>query len=347
MQQVPSCFVFIYVAVLRIRKYILSEGVAMKRTLGILVLVMIVCSMSSAAFAKKAKVIEKTFDRVEELKVKTVLGDCVIKQGDGDKITIRVEYTYDDDNFEVTFKERNGTLLAEEDIDGNNVEGESEWLITVPDGIDIEFSSATGGLKASGLSGEMEASSGTGSILISGFKGELEASSGTGNVTISDADGEFDLSSGTGDVTVKNSEGSFETSSGTGDVNISGARGDFEASSGTGNVEAVKLSIKEYGDFSSGTGNAAIDLPDGKSYELEISSGTGNATVECGGSDIDAYVKMSARKRDGKISSSFDFEDEEEYERDDETYVRKWFTKGDGSRKIEISTGTGRAKINK
>ena len=63
--------------------------------------------------------------------------------------------------------------------------------------------------------------------------------------------------------------------------------------------------------------------------------------------DLNAYVEMSSKKRKGKISSSFDFEDEEEYYRNDDKYVRKWFTKGDGSRKIEIRTGTGRAKIKK
>jgi hypothetical protein len=308
---------------------------------------MLVCSFSTAAFARKAKVIEKTFERAESLKIETVLGDCVIKTHSGGSIEIRVEYTYDDDQFEAKFKERNGTLLVREDIDGKNVRGESEWLIVVPEGIDIEFESATGGLKASGLSGELEADSGTGSIVISDFNGELDANSGTGKIMLSGSEGEFKLNSGTGDVIVENAKGSFDASSGTGSVEIARASGDFEASSGTGDVEASGLSLKDFGEFSSGTGNAKIDLPEGGEYELEVSSGTGTATVECKGADLDAYVQMSARKHDGRISSSYDFEDEEEYYRDDEKYVRKWFTKGDGSRKIEIRTGTGRAKIRK
>ena len=319
----------------------------MKRVLGILVLTVLVCTMSTTAFSKKTKVIEKTFERVESLEIETILGDCTIKKGSGNSIEIRVEYTYDDDNFEVRFKERNGTLLVEEDLDGENVKGESRWLIVVPEGIEIEFESATGELKASGLSGELEANSGTGSMVISDFKGELDVNSGTGDVTLSDADGEFKLNSGTGDVTVMNASGSIDANSGTGNVEIAKSKGDFDVNSGTGNVEASDLLVKEFGEFSSGTGKAEIDLPDGEEYELEISSGTGKAILDCGGADLDAYVEMSARKRDGKISSSFDFEDEEEYERNDDTYIRKWFTKGDGSRKIEIRTGTGRAKISK
>ncbi len=319
----------------------------MKKSLGILVLVVLVCSLSSAAFARKAKVIEKTFDRVESLRVETILGDCIIKQGSGSEISIRVEYTYDDEDFEARFKERGTTLYVEEDIDGKNVKGESEWLIVVPEGIDIRFKSATGGLKASGIEGELEARSGTGDFVVSGFRGELEAKSGTGSITLSDSEGEFELNSGTGDITVENAGGSFDVNSGTGNVEIDNARGDFEANSGTGNVEAFKLSLEDYGEFTTGTGNAEVELPAGEAYELEVSSGTGKAYLECGGADLNAYVEMSAKKRSGKISSSFDFEDEEEYERNDDTYIRKWFTKGSGARKIEIRTGTGKAKIKK
>ena len=319
----------------------------MKRTLGILVLVVLVCSLSSAAFAGKAKVIEKTFDRVESLRIKTILGDCIIKQGSGDKINVRVEYTYDDDDFEAKFKEKGSTLYLEEDLDGNNIKGESEWLIVVPVGIDIKFDSATGGLKASGIEGRLRAKSGTGEFVVFGFKGELEAKSGTGNITLADAEGEFELNSGTGDVTVEKAGGRFDVSSGTGDVKIDDAKGDFDANSGTGSVEASNLSLEDYGEFTSGTGNAEVELPAGDAYELAVSSGTGKAYLECGGSDLDAYVELSAKKRSGKISSSFDFEDEEEFERNDDTYVRKWFTKGSGARKIEIRTGTGKAKIKK
>jgi len=346
-QQLPPRFVFIDVAVLRIRKSTLTEGGAMKKALGVLVLAALVCSLSSAAFARKAKVIEKTFDGIESLRVKTILGGCVIKQGSGDKISIRVEYTYDDENFEATFRERGDVLHVEEDFDGDNAHGESEWVILVPADIDIKFESATGGLMVSDLKGRLRASSGTGSMTFSGFKGDLEASSGTGKIDVSDSEGEFDLSSGTGDVTIDDAGGSFEASSGTGDVEIVGAKGDFKANSGTGHVEASGLTLSDFGEFTSGTGSARIDLPAGDEYELEISSGTGTATLDCGGAGLDAYVEMSAKKRSGRISSAYKFEDEEEYYRNDDKYVRKWFTDGSGERKIEIRTGTGSAKLKK
>ena len=319
----------------------------MKRVIGVIALTVLVCSLSASAFAGKTKVIEKTFDAVESLKIKTVLGDCIIKKTSGDKINIRVEHDYDDDEFEAKFKERGNSLYIEEDLDGEDIDGDSEWFIEVPEGVEIEFKSATGGLKATGLSGDPEGKSGTGSFVISDFNGELEIDSGTGDISLSDAKGDFQLETGTGEVSIENAEGEFAAKSGTGDVSVEKASGDFEVKSGTGHVDASDLSLESFGEFKSGTGNAKIDLPEGYSYELEVASGTGNATIECGGADLDAKVEMTARKRGGKISSSFDFEDEEEFYRGDDKYVRKWFTKGSGSRTIEVRTGTGRAKLKK
>ncbi len=319
----------------------------MKKGLAAAALALLICALSTASYAGKTKVIEKSFDRVESLRIETVLGGCVIEKGTGSGIEIRLEYSYDEGQFEARFKERDGTLYIEEDLEGENVRGESDWHIVVPAGIDIRFESATGSLKATGLSGELEARSGTGEIMIYGFNGDLEAHSGTGEIILSGSEGEFDLNSGTGDVIVNDSRGNVEASSGTGNVSIDKAKGDFEVSSGTGSVEAAGLSLEDHGEFSSGTGDAEVSLPEGGDYELEISSGTGKAVLECNGAGLDAYVEMSAKKRSGRITSSYDFDEEEEYYRGEDKYVRKSLTKGSGARKIEIRTGTGTAKLKK
>jgi hypothetical protein len=322
-----------------------TEGGVMKRTVCVLSLLALACSIPGAALSRDKKVIEKSFDPAESIKIETVLGGCTIRRGESGRINVRVEYTYDDEDFEVRFRERGSTLYIEEDLDGNNPKGGAEWFIEVPEGIDIDFESATGGLTVSGTKGELEANSGTGGITVTGFSGELDANSGTGKISLARSTGEFKLNSGTGNVSIQDCGGSFDAGSGTGSVEIDNASGDIEANSGTGDVEAFDLTLESYGEFSSGTGDAEVELPDGEEYDLEISSGTGNASLDCGGADLDAYVEMTAKKRSGRISSSFEFEDEEEFHQGDDEYVRKWFTAGSGARKIEISTGTGRAKL--
>jgi len=282
----------------------------MKRSIALLAAAILVLAvMPGTATAKReAKVVEKSFDGIESLRIDLVLGGCTIEQGRGKDVTVRLEYSYDDDEFEFEMSERGSTLYLEEDFDGENVKGDSEWTITVPKGMDIRFESATGGLEVVGVSGEIEASSGTGSIVIADFNGEIEASSGTGHVSVTGSRGEFEVNSGTGKVTIDDCTGDIEAASGTGDVIVMKTKGDFDVSSGTGNVEAKDIELLETGDFNSGTGRAEVELPKGSSYELEVSSGTSRAIVECGGRKINAYVEMTAKSRSGRISSSFDFE---------------------------------------
>jgi len=321
----------------------------MRRSMMMLAAAVLVLALTTgpATAKSEAKVVEKQFDGIETLRIELVLGGCRIEQGRGDAVSVRLEYTYDDDEYEFDMDAHGGTLRLEEEFDGHDVKGESDWTITVPKGIDIRFESATGGLEVVGVTGELEASSGTGSMEITDFDGELDVSSGTGHVSVTGSKGEFDISSGTGKVTIDDCSGLFDASSGTGGVVVMKTKGDIEASSGTGNVEARDIEILENGEFSSGTGRAEIDLPKGKSYDLEVSSGTGHAVVDCAGRKIDGYVEMTAKKRSGRISSAFDFEGSEEFERHDDTYVRKYFTAGDGSCNIKISTGTGTAKLKK
>lgn len=310
--------------------------------------VLVLALMAGPAAAKReAKVVEKQFDGIESLRIDLVLGGCRIEQGPGSEVSVRLEYTYDDDVFEFDMSERGSTLSLEEEFDGDDPRGDSGWTIVVPKGIEIRFESATGDLEVAGVAGELEASSGTGSIAITGFEGEVEAHSGTGRVSVTGSKGEFEIHSGTGRVLIEDCTGVFDAKSGTGDVVVMKAKGDFEASSGTGNVEAREVELLENGEFSSGTGRAEIDLPRGGSYDLEVSSGTSRAEVDCGGRTIDGYVEMTAGKRSGRISSAFDFDGEEEYARGDDTYVRKHFTAGDGASRIRISTGTGTAKLKK
>ena len=283
--------------------------------------------LPAGAPAGEKKVIEKTFDRVEEIRIETVLGGCTIEKG-GDGIEVRLEYTYDDEDFKARFREKGGALYVEEVISGDDLEGESHWTIRVPAGISVEFESATGSLEASGLSGELEASSGTGSISIGDFAGELEVSSGTGDIEISGCKGELEAGSGTGDVVIER------------------CVGDYELSSGTGDVEARDFEIAATGEFSSGTGETEIELPGGEDYELDVSSGTGDAGIDCRGRDLDAYVEMRTGRKAGRIRSSFGFDGEEESEGDN-GHILKYLTSGNGKRKISISTGTGTARLKK
>lgn len=301
----------------------------MKSVWSIAVTALLAAALLSGTATAKDITVEKTFSGLEAVRIRTVLGGCSIFRSDDGNIRVKVVHDWDPEDFDVEMEASGRRLLLEEDIhsrhDSNN--RRSHWTLYVPDGIDIRFNSATGSLEVEGL------------------KLELEAESGTGEMNVTGCEGVFDLSSGTGDVEIAGSKGEFELSSGTGSVELEDCSGEFEASSGTGRVRVSEMRLEGESEFSSGTGSAYVELPVGTEYDLEISSGTGNATLDLMGSEPDGYFEFTALERHGRIICPVEPDGEEEYERNDDRYVRKYFRRGTSEARITISTGTGKARL--
>jgi len=283
--------------------------------------------ITSNLFAQREKVENKVYDKKKEVKLKLVLGSCEIKKSNDDKIHVKLVYTYDDDNFEPVFKERERSIFLQEKFHGDNPRGHSRWTIAISNDTEINFNSATGDLLVEDITADIKGNTGTGDLEFRGVKGEFDLNTGTGNIEVLDSEGEFDLNSGTGSVDIENSTGNFNLSSGTGDV------------------EAQNITIEYDGDFSSGTGDVVVRRPKGEDFDLSISSGTDDATLDMDGRPIEGYFEFSASARRGRIISPVDFDDEEEYWSGDDKYDRKSFTKGKKSNRFYIKTGTGKARL--
>ena len=299
----------------------------MKQALTILTtLILIICIGSPFVLAKNEKEFTKTFDAEKKLKLDVVLGNCTMEKSGDKKIHLTVRYTYSDDEFQVKISDRSHSVTVEEKL-SNNPDGYANWFLSVPDGVEIEFSSATGGLSVNKVNIELEASSGTGSIEVIKSEGDFELSSGTGRIDVADSKGDFELSSGTGKVDIESSEGSFE------------------ASSGTGRVNAINITLTDDAEFSSGTGSVEVVAPKVKEYDLTLSSGTGSATLEIAKNSLNGYFEFSANKRNGRIVCPVKFDGEEIVGGNHNEKIRKWFKKGADSSRYFIKTGTGKAML--
>jgi len=301
----------------------------MKKTKALLITVLFIGLMAAPAFtAGFEKKAEETFDAKKEVRIKLILGDCRLEKSSDSKIHVHLVYEYDQmENFEFRMEDRGRYINLEEDLYGKNNDGYSRWTVAVPDDTEIEFNSATGNLKIQGLSLE------------------VDASTGTGEIDIMDADGEFDVSTGTGDVLLENCTGDIEASSGTGNVHVENCEGNIEASSGTGDVKASDITLDYEGEFSSGTGDAEVEFPDGKDFELTVASGTDDAVLMMKGKPIKGYFEFKCHARRGRIVSPLAFDSEREEGEDDDDYLIKSFTKERGTPKVYIRTGTGKAKL--
>ena len=296
-----------------------------------ILLSIMICSLifGSNLFAQKEKEIKKEFEKRGKIKIKLILGNCIINKSKDNKVHVHLVYDYPDDQFEAILKEKGKSLYFQEKLHGRNPEGDSKWIISIPDDIKVDFNSATGDLT------------------IEGIKAEIDANSGTGNMELFKSIGEFEINSGTGDIIVNYSEGEFDLNSGTGKLEIENSQGNFDANSGTGNVKAKNVTFEDEGDFNSGTGDVEVIAPKGKDFILTINSGTDDAILDMDGQPLKGYFELSAHKRKGRIKCSVKFDTEKEYDNGDGKYVRKSFTKGKDYPRFYISTGTGKAELKK
>lgn len=289
------------------------------------VVLLLLGSLSAVAGPRSEEV--RSFDGIEVIRINTISGDCIVRKSATDQVEVEVIWSYRPrDSFEPKFRERGKVLRLNEDMYGSN-SGRSTWTLTVPDGIEIRFSTASGDMELVGLSGE------------------FSAETASGDIQAEDCKGEFDLSSASGDVDLIGCEGMFHVSTASGDIETSSCQGEFELSTASGTVEADGVVINEASSFSTASGRVRVTLAETSEYDLRVSTASGRATLDYGGNPVKGYFEFTSRDRNGRIVSPFDFDDEESFRRWGDRYVRKWFTRETDSPQIFIETASGKAVL--
>jgi hypothetical protein len=291
-----------------------------------LVLVMMT-AFAAGLFAEADQKVQKTFDKSKEVRFKLVLGDCEIGPSNDGKIHVDLAYSYSRGDFEPILEERSRYLLLQEKFHGDNPKGNSHWQVAIPEGVEIDFNSATGNLAITGMTVDIEGDTGTGDLDIDKVKGDIRLHTGTGRIDIVDSEGDFEVNSGTGRVIVRN------------------FTGNIEAASGTGSVDARGITLEGDGEFSCGTGDAEVDFPAGGKFSLSVHSGTGDAVVRMNGQPLRGFFEFTCQAKRGRIVCSEKFDKEEEYTQNDTKHLLKSFTRGQDMPKVYIKTGTGKAEL--
>lgn len=300
---------------------------------------------ATVLFAQEKRV-QKTFRSVERIQIRTVSGDCIVEKGSGNRIEVDLVYDVEPDGaFEPEMEQHGTTVRLRERWRGSSTHGRVTWTVTVPDEMEIEFSAASGDLEIRGLKGNFEASTASGDVLVENANGEFEFSTASGEIEMDVCEGEFDLSTASGDIDARYLKGMLEFSTASGDIEVQESSGYFDMSCASGSVDAEAIVIEEASDFSTASGEVEVVLAAALEFDLEISSASGRATLDYNGNAIKGYFEFTARKDRGRIVSPLEFDNEEEYERYDHTYVRKSFTQRGGSPKIHLGTASGRVTL--
>ena len=293
------------------------------------ILLSAVLLLTGNSYAGKRKELNKEFEAKENIDINTTSGDCIIQQGSADKILVHVEYSvHPEDAFNPVFKERKSTLKINERWSGSS-SGDVIWTITVPENTKIEFSTASGDFSMEDAKNDLNISTASGDVSIDNVTGEFEISTASGDVDADDVSGELDISTASGDIKIDDSQALFELSCASGDI------------------EASRITITEESSFSTASGDVEVDLAKTAEYDLDLSAASGDVSLDYNGNEMKGYFELTAKKRWGGISSSVEFDGEEEFEKHGRTYVRKYFTAGLKEPQINISTASGEIKLKK
>jgi hypothetical protein len=289
--------------------------------------------------------VERSFDGIEEIRLNTASGDCNIQKGSGTNVTVLVEFTYDPDDYEVKMEKNVSRLVLEEKFNARNMRGSSEWTLTVPDDMEIDFNSGSGNLDLSGLKVEMKFNTGSGDAIAKNVNGELDFNSGSGDFEFEGVEGEVKANSGSGNHRLKSVNAEIKANSGSGDVEMEYSSGEFKLNTGSGDVEAENISLMEDGNFNTGSGDVEVSLQSSLDHDINLNSGSGDAILDFNGNKIEGNITMKAKKQGGIIKAPFEFDSVEEVEENGDIYIKKKKRIGNKNIDIYVGTGTGTAVI--
>jgi DUF4097 and DUF4098 domain-containing protein YvlB len=341
----------------------------MKKGMMLVISAIILVLVCGAAFAAGAEEVHKKFEGVKSVSLETVSGNCVVKTHKSSEVLVDLEYDVEPEgSFEYRMNDRGGKLVLEEDWEsrhGGSMSGEVMWTITMPEGMDIKFSTASGDLSVTGPVGRVKASTASGDIEIVDAKGDIDVSTASGDVLLRNVAGEKEVSTASGDIRIENSNddidvstasgqieasgiaGDAEMSTASGEIDITDSKGAFDLSCASGEITAKGITIEGESRFSTASGSVEIILAATSEYDITLSTASGDVTLNYNGKPVKGYFEFEARKGKGRVSSPFSFENEEEYERNGDTYVRKSFSVGGKSPSIYLSTASGSIVLKK
>jgi DUF4097 and DUF4098 domain-containing protein YvlB len=265
----------------------------------------------------------------DQITIKTLAGNCEIRPSHSDKITVRViNSVRPKDAFDADFKDRGNTLVFTENLRGSS-SGASRWLITAPDGIDINFRSTSGSMSIADLTGKFMSNTASGDVEVERCRGEFNFESASGGYDIYNCEGEFDIHGASGNLRLK-------------DIIVNSPS---EFASASGDVNGRGIIVKSKSTFGSASGSVEIVLGDSPAADLNVGSASGDATLDYNGAEPIGFFEMTAKRYDGVIKSDIEFDKEEQFTKNDQLYIRKTARLKDDMPYISVGTGTGRAEL--
>jgi hypothetical protein len=302
----------------------------------------------SFSLQAQEKTIKKSFSDVTEINLSTASGDCQIVKSTGNKVEVELVYSYSDDVFEAILEQDGSVLELEEKFQRNTSNnGNSKWTLSVPDNMEIDINSGSGDIKAKSIVLKLKTNTGSGDITLDYASGQIKANTGSGEFSADSFDGNMKINTGSGDVDLTNSKGEFRVNLGSGDIEASKLTGEFSMNVGSGDINTKDIVLTGASSFNAGSGDVRITLDAALKNDISVNSGSGNAILDFNGVKVEGEFTMKANKKNGDISAPFEFDEVTEEDSGNQTIIKKTAKVGSSTVKIKVSTGSGRAVVEK
>jgi DUF4097 and DUF4098 domain-containing protein YvlB len=295
--------------------------------------------------------LHEEYKGIDELEIEIVSGDCIIEGTSGNKVIVDLKYRYSDDCFKPLVNRSGSRLRIREQFHGSWCNGHSEWTISVPREMDIDYSCASGELTISNCEGRFRMESASGGIEVSNCAGDFDIDNASGRIRIRDSKGEFEVDNASGRIILAKVSGRIELDNASGNVDMKKVKGRFSVDNASGDIEADGMEIEDRSEFDTASGDIEIILATTPTHDMELETASGDVVLNFNGNPVVGQFEFTARRGRGRIDAPYKFDTEEEFVRGhsrwdgDVVYERKSFTREQETPKIIMGTASGRVEL--
>lgn len=171
-------------------------------------LLFIMLSTGIVAFGQQ---VTKTFTGIKKINLSTSSGSCQLIKGSSAEVQVKVTHTFSPDEYKALMEQEGSTLILKEDFSKRgSYSGKSSWVLTIPENMDVKFSTGSGSLEINDLTVNINSNSGSGDYDLNNVKGESKVNTGSGDITIAGYKGDLNINAGSGDIQIKQGEGDLK-----------------------------------------------------------------------------------------------------------------------------------------
>lgn len=310
------------------------------------------------------QLIEKQFSAVKSILVQTISGDLELKQSPDTLVHVRITFSFTS-GYKTKLEMQGQELQLGETIDRNNTDGQSKFILLIPNGLPVTFISASGTCHAQDLfmdlnvknaSGDIELNRINGKIIVKTASGDLDGTALTGDIYYNGASGNVKLIDSNGTITVKGASSDFWGRGLTGKADISLASGNLtirdskltvQAKTASGDIAVRDVKLDGSSELKTASGTVLLRLSAPLQSDLHIKSATGRITLQLNAHAPNATFICRIEKERGRISSPFNFDSERVIEENGHIFLEKTVKIGNTCCTVIISCNSGDLFIEK